>query len=142
MAKPLRRGSRRDRQDADGEQRRPGNRGRHARSFRIPALREREREQFQERGSKVKDLLARHAQRIGEVFTSKMQLAERCLEAVSEVSELLSPVVGCMRAELGLPFDVVVFSEQLREGLTNARKDMQAYLHSAHNIAEDHMNRR
>jgi hypothetical protein len=102
-----------------------------------PVAWQRGHEQFQERSSKVKDLLERHGQRNEALFKRKMELLGECMEAASEISELLSPLLGSMRAELGLPFDLLVFSKQLREAQAKAREDMQAYLKALHAIVDD-----
>lgn len=104
-----------------------------------PALFEHEYKQFQERSSKVTDLLSRHTQRNPELFKKKMQLTEKCVEATSQISELLSPVVGSMRAELGLPFDALVFSKLVREAQAKGMEDMQSFLNAIHSIVDDHV---
>jgi hypothetical protein len=92
---------------------------------------------FEERSSRVTALLESHGQRNTEVFEKKMQLVEKCTEAMAEVSELVGPVVGTMRAELDLPFDALAFSKLVAATQAKAKEDVRTYLTALHAIADD-----
>jgi hypothetical protein len=62
------------------------------------------------------------------------------METASQMTELLTPVVGAVRAELGLPFDALVYSKLAKEAQAKGKQEVLAFMKAIKGIADDHDN--